>query len=293
MKHAAPISAVGALFTSGRTKSHVTYVDKDGSVEEFVAVKNCVVTDVDSFEDLKPNDDWAICGPGVRDARLIADLCSRTRAHSVSVSPLNSYQVPFGHLVGTLYGTEEMKPYRTRFCSPWDEEIDAEGQQFDLNLEGDGLGRMAHLVQARTPVVNQMMRLPGNKAFYERILSTGGWWGDPIFLMLPRIALKYFPSEPLSLRNYAATWVPVAFKNTDEFAKESGYGGSWVKVFVASEQTPGLGTFLRFLDSMSRDEFVASSSPEDVPIPSKIPLFRYSAAYNISADIFKEVVLEY
>jgi hypothetical protein len=136
------------------------------------------------------------------------------------------------------------------------------------------------------------MTTPSTSAFYNRVLMSGRWWGDPIFLMLPEIALKYFPTEPLSIRNYSAMWVPTAVDNNEEFAKASGFGGSLVNIFVASELTPMLGSFLRFIQIMSKDEFVTSSDPKDLPIPDKIPLFRYHSAYNINDDIFKEVVLE-
>jgi hypothetical protein len=222
----------------------------------------------------------------------VADICRRSRANTVTVNPLNVYEGSFGYLIGALTLMDKVKPFMSRFCKPYDESIDAEGKDYDPKLEADGYGKMAHLVQARTPVVNQMMKTPSIPAFYGRILSTGIWWGDPIFLMLQRTAKKYFPTELLSVRNYASMWVPVSLSNTDEFAKASGYGGNSVKVFIASELTPNLGTFLRFIETMSDDEFAISSDPKDMPIPEKIPLFRHHRAYNISDDIFREVVLE-
>lgn len=288
----APTCAVGAAFLSGKKKVHTVYVNKDGSEYNFIVSGPTVVQTKNTVEDLKPNDSWVICGEGIKDKRILRNFCERTKACTVTVSPLNDYLVPFGHAVGILMVKQLIKPRMTRFCKPWEESLPLEGKDFDPELEGDGIGRMAHLVQSRTPVINQMMKTPSVNAFYGRVLMSGRWWGDPIFLMLPEIALKYFPAELLSIRNYSSTWVPTAVNNTDEFAKESGYGGSQVNIFVASELTPMLGSFLRFVQIMSKDEFISSSDPKDLPIPEKIPLFRYHSAYNIDEDIFKEVVLE-
>lgn len=287
----APTCAVGASFLSGKS-NYVVYVNDDGSEYNFVISGPMARPTDKKVEDLKPNDSWSICGPGIKDKIVVRNFCERTKAYTVSVNPLGDYAIPFGYLAGVLMLKNLIKPRMTRFHRAWTEDIpDSEGRLFDTSIEGDGIGRMAHLVQARTPVVNQMMRTPSVKAFYGRVLTSGRWWGEPIFLMLPNVAFKYFPSELISIRNYAATWVPTLVKNTDRFAKTSGFGGSYVTIFVASELTPMLGSFLRFVEIMSKDEFIASSDPKKMPIPDKIPLFRNHSAYNISKDIFKEVVL--
>lgn len=224
---------------------------------------------------------------------IVSDLCRRTKAFAVSVCPLLEPLAAFGALVGQLLQDGKEKPRMTRFCVPWDEPLDAEVQLFDEKLEGDGYGRMAHLVQTRTPVLNQMMRTPCIRAFYGRVLTKGWWGSNPIFLMLPECAKHYFPTEPLSIRNYAAMWVPVSVENTDRFAKDSGYGSSRLNIFVASELTPGLGSFLRFVQVMGGDKFVASSAPESIPpIRKKIPVFRDKGAYNIDSNTFYEVINE-
>jgi hypothetical protein len=288
----APTCAVGAAFLSGKKNIHTIYVNKDGSDYNFMVSGSTVVQSNKAIEDLDSNDSVAICGEGVKDRRILRYYCKATKAHTVTVNPLGEYLTPFGQAVGILMLKKLVRPRMTRFCEPNSVSLDLEGKDFDPDLEGDGIGRMAHLVQSRTPVVNQMMTTPSTSAFYNRVLMSGRWWGDPIFLMLPEIALKYFPTEPLSIRNYSAMWVPTPVDNNEEFAKASGFGGSLVNIFVASELTPMLGSFLRFIQIMSKDEFVTSSDPKDLPIPDKIPLFRYHSAYNINDDIFKEIVLE-
>lgn len=285
----APARAVGAAFVSGRDTCAVVHMDRTGECEYFNVMGSVVMSANGHVSELEPNNPWTLCGPGVEDARLVSGLCRQTRAYGVSVCPFSGHQAAFGYIAGTLLGAGKEKPRMTRFCAPYDDWIEAEYQDFDPKLEGDGYGRMAHLVQARIPVFNQMMRTPSIRAFYGRVLSTGRWWGIPVFLMLQETALKYFPSEILGVRNYAATWVPVEVANTDMFKEASGYKVDVVKIFIASELTPGLGSFLRFHQLMGKEDFVASSDPIDMGIPDTIPVFRWSRAYNVSKDLFDEV----
>ena len=295
VSHVAPASAVGAAFLSGTRGCPVLYIDRDGKEQHFIVSGAQVLPREEGcIANLPPNYQWALCGPGVGDPYLVMNQCRLTRAHTVTVCPFVDQQAAFGYITGALTLQSKEKPRMTRFCEPWVESLDIEGQEFDPKLEGDGFGRMAHLVQARLPVVNQMMRSPSIPVFYGRVLMTGGWWGRPVFLMLARTATKYFPTECLGSKNYAATWVPVAVRNTREFAKASGWGHSYVVIFVASELTPGLGTFLRFVETMGKEDFVTSSDPRNVPLieSDTIPLFRHHAAYNVSGEQFREVVLE-
>jgi hypothetical protein len=45
------------------------------------------------------------------------------------------------------------------------------------------------------------------------------------------------------------------------------------------------------MNVMSKVDFVVSTDPKDVPVPSSIPLFRYNRAYNIDAETYERVVL--
>lgn len=288
----APASAVGAAFLSGRRGCPVTVLERSGRSACLVVSGPMVMSSGGDVSNLASGDSWALCGPGVADPNAVAAVCRGTAAVSMSVCPLVDPLPAFGYVVAALAVQGLARPRMTRFCEPWAESLDLDGQEFDPGLDGDGYGRMAHLVQARTPVVNQMMRTPSVPAFYGRVLSTGGWWGHPVFLMLPDAALRYFPTEPLSLRNYAATWVPVAVGNTEEFSRASGWGHSRATIFTASELTPGLGSFLRFVQMMCREDFVASSDPRDVPVRSRVPVFRHHCAYNVNAERYAEVVLE-
>lgn len=291
LEQVAPARAVGAAFLSGLRTCPVVHADMDGECSYFNVSGPCVLPSKGNLPRIPKNMSWVLCGPGVEDSQLVSSLCRRATGNTVYVSPISGPLAAFGYLVGALTIEGKVKPRMTRFCEPRCDSMDLECQKYDHRLEGDGFGRMAHLIQARTPVINQMMRTPSISAFYGRILSTDRWWGEPIFLMLADTARKYFPTESLSLRNYAATWVPVSVKNTDEFAKTSGCGQQDVRIFVASEQTPGLGTFLRFHQIMGKEDFVVSSDPKTISaIPDTIPLFRWNGAYNIGKDLFLEVV---
>lgn len=183
-----------------------------------------------------------------------------------------------------------VRPIMTRFCEPREELEGEEAQKFNPDMEGDAYGKMAHLIQSGTPVVNQIMSTRSIPGFYDRVISVSKWWGSPIFLMRRLVAQKYFPTETLSLREYAAAWVPVSVKNTQKFSMESGFGGEYVNIFVPSEMTPGLGSFLRFLEAMGGMDFAVSSDPKFMQVGKRIPLFRSLAGYNVSKEKFKEVV---
>lgn len=292
VEKAAPARAVGAAFLSGQRVASVVHMDENGECEYFNVMGAQVIPAHGHVSELELHQQWTLCGPGVGNPRLVSGICLQTKSYNVSVCPLLGPLAAFGYLVGALTLQGKITPRMTRFCEPHKGSLNAKSKKYDERLDRDGYGRMAHLVQSGFAVVNQIMTTPSIPAFYGRVLSTAKWWGEPIFLMLPDTALKYFPNEPLSVRNYAASWVPVSVDNTSEFSNTSGYGGSVVSIFVASEQTPGLGSFLRFHHMMCKEDFVVSSDPKCVsPIPESIPLFRWGEAYNIGKQLFREVVL--
>lgn len=285
--NAVPSQAVGAAFLSGCTTCRVVHVDESGE-ERYFGVYGPQVAVMD--KDWNDNERWVLCGPGVRDGRIVAHQCAKRRAQTMSVCPIVDELAAFGYLVGCLYIKGLAKPRMTRFCEPYGELEGEEGLEFNQDMEGDAYGKMAHLAQSGIPVFNQIMRTRSINAFYGRVISVSKWWGTPIFLMRRLVAQKYFPTEFLSLREYAAGWVPVSVKNTDRFSMKSGFGGEYVSIFVPSEMTPGLGSFLRFLEAMGGMDFAASSDPKFMQVGKRIPLFRSLAGYNVSKEKFKEVV---
>lgn len=278
----------GAAFLSGSSERIVAHIDGHGDCRCF-AVRGALVSEVDiELDSLSESTSLTLCGSAVSDPLAIADWCYRTKARAFSVCPLDGPLAAFGQVAGAAMLAGLAKPVCTRLCRHNEETVHGSAVPYNPDMEGDGFGRMAHLVQADKSVLNQIMTTPCIRGFFDRVLSKR-WWGQPVWLMLARTALKFFPCEPLSLRNYAATWLPVSLANTEEFANASGYGESKVNLFVASEKTPGLGSFLRFLHAMSGIEFVASSDPRQVPIQS-MPVFRGFEAYSTNATTFQETI---
>lgn len=285
--NAVPAQALGAAFLSGCISCRVVYVDEEGE-ERYFATHGANV--VRREKDWKGHERWSLCGPGVADGRIVADQCFKRKGGTMSVCPVVEELSAFGYLVGCLYARGLAKPRMTRFCEPTGELEGEDCLFYTKEYDGDGYGKMAHLVQSGVPVLNQMMSTICRPVFYGRVISVRKWWGKPVFMMRRQIAKHYFPTESILLRDFAAAWVPVSLRNTSAFSNESGYGGELVDVFVPSEMTPGLGSFLRFLEAIGGMHFAASSDPKLVPVEKGIPLFRSLAAYNIGKEKFREVV---
>lgn len=279
----------GAAFLSGSTEGFVAHVSRNGDCRCFY-VHGALIEETDKdITHLTESDRVILCGPVVSDPLAVADWCGRIKARALSVCPLDGPLAAFGYVAGAAMLTGKARPIATRFCQLTRTKLPGTAIEYNKDMEGDGFGRMAHLVQTDQVVLNQIMTTPCIGGFYGRVLAAHRWWGEPVFLMLARTALEFFPCEPLSLRNYAATWLPVSVANTKEFATISGYGRSRVKIFVASELTPGLGSFLRFVHVMSGIELVASSSPDQIPAQA-MPVFRGDRAYSVGETGFQEAM---
>ena len=278
--------AVGAVFLSGRKRGFAVYVDENRELHIYQVDGPAVrLYDVPLETLIAP---WALCGPGALE--IARNLCKSSGATGMSFYPLGDFSELFGCMAGAMLLARKEKPRMTRFCTPYEEEIEGcEAKPYNSDLDGDVFGRMAFQLINGNPVVNQVMQTPCQNVFFNRVLSVDRGWGKPVFLMTPDMALKYFPLESILYRNYCAQWVPVPVKNTQEFIKKTGFDEEDVDIFVASELTPGLGTFLRFVKTMGNIDFVASSCPKDMNIPLKIPLFRSHGAYNITKEVFKEI----
>ena len=208
---AVPAKVVGAAFMSGRGGIPVFHIDLNGNIQAWSVVGPAAAHIPDGkIEDLNPCQSVVLCGPGVENPQYVSNLCRKAPHASVFVCPLIGPLAAFGHVAGTtlLKGLE--RPRMGLFHSPRPDSLDAQFIDFDEKLPDDGYGKMAHLVQSYTPVVNQMMQTPCFSPFYGRLLSYGRWWSEPVFLMRRIVAEKYFPHEPISIREYAASWMPVA-----------------------------------------------------------------------------------
>ena len=283
-----PASVVGAAFVCGRKECLVMHLESDGA-KTFWWVKGATA---ESLPEPKPDftTDLVICGQGVSYPELLSATCTVYPGEIVSVCPLVGPLPAFGVVVGTLIQRGLERARIGLFYESVDGDLDMEAQEFDMRLGADGIGRMAYLMKSGMPVLNQMMRTPCMSPFYGRIIASGKWWGEPIFLMRSQSAAEYFPSEQLSVRNFAASWAVVSVDNTDKFSLASGWGKEKVRLCVAAEYIPELPTFMKYLQSMTGKDFIASSSTKAIPVPREIPLFRYNKAYSIGPEQFRQVV---
>lgn len=280
--------AVGAAFLTGTSNVSVFHVDAEGDVRSFFVAGPTVMETTRRIDDVKNGDTAVLCGEKPPSPEFAGMIARRIPSVRLAVCPLSEFLAPFGRVVARTMLEGYERPHRDLFYRPVECESGADVQKFEENLNNDGIGRMAHLIQSGTPVINGMMDTPCQSAFYGRVLGVFGL-ENPIFLMTADTADKYFPAEPISARRYAASWVPISVANTNEFASASGWQGDDVFIFVASDYIPGSTTFLRFVHIMSGIEFVASTPLYDFSTPDEIPLFRYDGAYNISKGEYERL----
>jgi hypothetical protein len=272
-------SVVGAAFICGSSDCVVFYVDSSGVYESYFVSGPMVVKHPISPQQIKPGQVVILCGFGVLNGLQVVKLCELMPNACLYVCPLVEHLPAFGMVAGVAMLSGLVRPCRDLFYRPNYDVIDGKFQEFDPKLDGDGLGRMAHLVQSYTPVINQMMTTPCLSFFYDRVICEN-WDSNPIFLMGQRAAEHYFPTSPISVRNYAAIWIPVSIKNTDIFKKDSNYEEDFVNIMVSSEYIPGLNQFLSFYHLMCGRFFVVSNEVNSRIATSQLPIFRYNKAYS-------------
>ena len=292
LQDAVPAQVVGAAFLSGSLGVPVFYMDERGVLESWGVAGFAAAQRDFRPEDIRAGDKAVLCGPGVRHTDLVSAFCRRMPSVRLVVCPLLDHLPAFGHVAGSLLMENKDRPRSDLFYTPYDAALPTEYKEFDPALEGDGLGRMAHLVQSYNPVVNQMMQTPCISPFYNRVLSSKRWWSNPLFIFRSEAVSKFFPSEPLSLKQFASSWVPVTVTNTNMFTDASGWEAERVQIFVASDRVPGLSTFMRFFTLMCGLEFVTSTCLNDFPLPQKVAVFRYSRGYSVERSLYQKAMLD-
>jgi len=224
---------------------------------------------------------FTVCGERALDPEGVAALC-REHPHD------EVYGIPWVKTEDDLrenLTTNRGRPNRVFPCEPYEELIDAESVDVKENLPGDVYGRMAFLLKNGIPVVNQAMRTPCRSDFYGNIMERGP--GAKRYVVSQDDADKYFPSEPLSIKLYAATTVFVRMSGTDEFAELA--GNHEVDVLIATPFIPGIQEFMGFLRLMTGIGLVASIRPNEIFPRKKIGLFRYNKGYSVPFDDYVEM----
>lgn len=211
-----------------------------------------------------------MCGPDCRNPKKVSAFCRRFPVSTVYVCPLVDELAAFGLLVSKLIGKEKSR--RAPLCQPNIETGVSVIEEFDSKLDGDGMGRMADYLNRGTPIVNDMMKCVGISPFYGKVLLKNG---EDSFMVRSGAIDRYFPSEPISLKKYAATSVPVEVRNTPEFEKDTGCSSEVVVISASSDYIPDLPVFMNFYHLMSGKEFVATANPSN--FDKTVPVFAYNS----------------
>jgi hypothetical protein len=223
-----------------------------------------------------------VCGKIVSFPDKMADLCRRFPNSKVYACPVVDELAAFGVLVRNL----SLNPRRIPMAWENRESIDAESISYDPVLEGDAMGRMADVVARGMPAVNEMMTTVGVSPFYGRTLFRDETSG----IAMVRISeMDYlFSTVPVSAKNYAATSVPVRMRNTDQFAERTGYNGTFVDVFVATDYMLGVCDFLRFLAVTTKKGIAFSADQIRVKHADMVSVFRWDRAYRVPREKYEQ-----
>jgi hypothetical protein len=229
-----------------------------------------------------------LCGPIIKSPVLLASFCKSYPNQSIYVCPV----VDSLDALGTLLfhaNQEGQKPYRANLYHKDFEIIEdsIEVMDFEDNLEGDSLGRMAHLVGNGVPVLNQVRTSPSVSPFYGKILSDQPLGDDAAYAIRSELIDLYFPSEPLSLKYCVSTSALVHVTNTDKFKEVSGYEGDSLSILAVSDYILDLPTFMKFYVLIAKTGFVAVNEIESLKDEKIVPVFRYNKGYKLSADNFR------
>lgn len=242
--------------------------------------KNCVFY-MSDWEQEKTNiglqDYLCIAGSIANEPSKISEICMKNPCNTIYVCPLVEELASFGVLITNLH---EEKPRRASLCVPKMIDVVDDCLEYDKELNGDGYGKMADIINRGFPVLNAMMDCPGISPFYGRILAKKS--GPPFTYIVRSDSLKrLFPKEPLSLKHYVATSVPVEVNNTDTFKKESGCEEDKINIVTSSDYITGLPIFMNFYKVMSGMDFVGTTCSKQLISSKKVPMFGYNKACRI------------
>jgi len=231
-----------------------------------------------------------ICGPICRDPDKIAQLCHAYPAVTMFACPVVDELAALG-AVG-----RHVRPHRAFIAEPWDDDIEGcENQEFVDKLEGDGLGRMADISHRRM-VWNQMQKTVGISPFYGMLLGEGEPYVPYVYLIQSASIDAYFPTEPISLKSYAATSVPVTVTVTPVFAKATDCKLERVQVVTVSDHIRGLPEFMRYFQLFTGKDWIGATEVchyYDAAGRKNRPVWRYNKAYMVPAEKYVEMAYEF
>lgn len=209
----------------------------------------------------------------------LRDVCVKMPSCPVYVCPLKSELYALGAMV---CGTKDLRARRVSFLVENSEPYDASpGPAFDPSLEDDRFGQLARALCSGGPVRNDMKLGIDCGQFYQSVLVLKPIWRNPVCLMTTRMVMEMFPVEPISLKRYAASTVPVLLKNTESFREASGIESDDVLV-RAIQPSDEAAKCLVFVNVMSKGckSIVFSYPPSVLGGLNGIILFRWNACYK-------------
>lgn len=213
-----------------------------------------------------------VCGTDALNPELVADICKKSPFDEVYALPWITSSSELIRSVSENRG----RPNRLFPCHRNTQPYEGDFEEFDDKLNSDALGRMANLVSNGVDVVNEVMTCPCPSSFYGRLI-TNKVKDNTTYLVRVEEIPRFFPCEPISATLYAASTVPVSFRNTDCFSKSSGCANETVGVVMANAYIPGTVEFLRFYKLFCGRGYIATLPTIDC---SSAPLFRYNRGYR-------------
>lgn len=275
----------GSYFISGyRGPTLSIWSDGEGAVIAMTYTKNGKIVH-SSAGDGGVAHHVPIClsGPVVYDGKKVAEFCDTYSHSSVFVCPVVQELASLG------MACEGVETFRAHLADKnLDEYEGLDFQEYDSNLDGDGMGRMASVISRNGFAVNQIMTPVGISGFYGRTLFRDVDENrEPLFIVQTKSMDKYFPAASISMKHYAATSVPVVIPNTDEFRKATKCTADSVAVLASTDHIRGLPEFMRFYQVMSGRDWVCFGdkyAAKGFKSCKRVPVFRYNKAYMVPLE---------
>jgi len=224
-------------------------------------------------------------GPVVNSPTFVAEFCRSFPSSSIFVCPIDQELSALGAVV------KNKKPYRAYIPSPQVGDMPYESQEYDPKLEDDKYGRMADLVAKGIPVYNNIYSGPGGGPFYGSVLTMAPHPEMEMYIVNSESMQKYFPTDPISAKYYAATTVPVIMSPSEECKDIAGSKQDKMSVMASSSFAIGMTTFMNFYKICSGRDW-CSMNPARLIAPNKtLPLFQYDKAYRVTASEYFKMIM--
>jgi hypothetical protein len=218
-----------------------------------------------------------LCGPICKSPSAVSEFCRRFPNTKVYACNVVDELPAFGRLLKRIYEehpNSNVRPRRICFSNLIVDDEKTDGKRyfnFATNLPNECYAKLGECVGKSIPAVNTIRDFVGISPFYGRIISTRKINEEPIFLISMTHVDEFFPTEAISVKNYAATSVPVRVKCGAKFKEHLDIDEDQVTIFVLSSYIEGQVTFGNFYQllsgkvvSMSFD--IGSANIDNLPV---------------------------